>query len=216
MIIVIDGYNLLKSVFSDQKDHLAKKRDQLVKQLSHYKKQRPKIATIIIVFDGGLFSHGSREIQNDIVIIFSGQRSTADAWIIKFIEKHKNAERLMISNDRKLTARCKNAGSDSMPVMQFYALLQNALQEELILHEQPSNQETTTKHKPDDRYTECMEEIPAHHPDILDLLMEQASLSATKKLYAEEHASSERSLNRTVHRKKSKNERRHLAKLKKL
>src|SRR3954462_6694624 len=104
MIILIDGYNLLKSIFPDQKDHLAKKRDQLIKQLSHYKKQRPKISTIVIVFDGGLFTHGSREVHSDIVVIFSGQRNTADSWIIKFVDKHKDQERLVVSNDRKLTA----------------------------------------------------------------------------------------------------------------
>ena len=40
MIVVIDGYNLLKQIFPGKKDTLAKQRDFFIKQLSHYKSKK--------------------------------------------------------------------------------------------------------------------------------------------------------------------------------
>ena len=63
MIIIIDGYNLLKQVFPRVKRKLDKQRKKFISQLGYYKKQKLEtIKDIIVVFDGGFFNHATREI----------------------------------------------------------------------------------------------------------------------------------------------------------
>ena len=74
MIILIDGYNLLKQVFPHIRGKLDAQRKFFVQQLGFYKHKKAKdIKDIIVVFDGGQLSHATREVWDGIVVIFSGQ-----------------------------------------------------------------------------------------------------------------------------------------------
>ncbi len=133
MVVVIDGYNLLKQIFYKQKDKLHKQRDELIKQLAfYYDKKKEVISQIVVVFDAGPFLHASREVHGGVVVMFSGQRSNADRWIVSFVEKNKHKSLLVITTDRELRNQCENKGADSMEVGSFYSILQNALLDDVV------------------------------------------------------------------------------------
>ncbi|MFH1644304.1 MAG: NYN domain-containing protein [bacterium] len=174
MIVLIDGYNLLRQVFHKVKGKLDKQRQQLIKELGYYKNKKPKIKNIIIVFDGGLFGHATREIKNGIVVIFSGQRESADTWILNYVEKHKNQEMLLVSLDRELKDNVKKYNVDSVDVFEFYKILQNTLQDDAMKNFVfPETQ--IKKQAPDYKIIEDFD--TNIDTKALDLLMEEASLN---------------------------------------
>jgi predicted RNA-binding protein with PIN domain len=161
MIIIIDGYNLLKQVFPKIKGKLEKQRYQLVKQLGHYKsKKTGEIKEIILVFDGGPLLHATREIHKGIVVVFAGQKSDADTWILDYIERHKGKQLLLVTMDRMLRDNCKKYGADAIDVFAFYDIVQNTILEDVAYTLQKSQCDELRK------MTETENEA-------LDLLMEQ-------------------------------------------
>ena len=176
MIVIIDGYNLLKQLFPKQRENLNKQRKQLIKQLSYYKiKKFEDITEIILVFDGGIFQHATREIHSGIIVIFSGQKSSADEWILNHVEKHKEKEILLVTLDKELISNCQQYGTDSINVFDFYKIMQNALLEN-------AEEKLITKNAIDtlQKYKTSFEDnkdIPQIDNKALDLLMEQASIN---------------------------------------
>ena len=75
MILVIDGYNLLKQIFPGIKESLEKQRLQFIRQLSYYKSKKTDIKDIVVVFDAGPSSHATREVRSGIVVVYSGQKT---------------------------------------------------------------------------------------------------------------------------------------------
>ncbi len=131
MIILIDGYNLLKQIFPKERGGLDQQRSQLVRQLGLYKKNKgADITEIILVFDAGPFSRASREIRGGIIVMFSGQKSTADEWIEEYVEAHPSHEIHLITMDRKLREACNRANVHPFGVLEFYTLLQNNIYEQ--------------------------------------------------------------------------------------
>jgi predicted RNA-binding protein with PIN domain len=179
LIILIDGYNLLKQLFPGLKETLEKQKNYLIKQLGYYKQKKlHEIKEIILVFDGGPFRHASREIHSGIVVIYSGQNSTADEWIIDFVEKNKEKEILLISLDRKLISCCQKYGADSLNVFDFYKILQSTLLEDIDI---APKQEKSDIQKYEDIKALAEDENQAINNKALDLLMEQASFGLEKK-----------------------------------
>jgi len=129
MIILIDGYNLLKQLFTGHKQILDAQKAIFLRQLSAYKQL--KIDTtldIIIVFDGGPSTHATRLIKNGITIIQSGTKQSADDWIIDFTVRNKNKAITVVTLDRALKNATKFNNADSMDVHIFYTLMTGALQ----------------------------------------------------------------------------------------
>src|SRR5579862_3602860 len=101
MIIVIDGYNLLKHIFLSDKKSFEKQHQIYIRQLAYYKhKKQAEIKDMLIVFDAGPERHATREVKSGIVIIFSGQKSSADAWITDYTKRHKGQEILVVTTDK--------------------------------------------------------------------------------------------------------------------
>ena len=171
VIIIIDGYNLLRHIFPKVKGFLDKQRKQIIEQLSYYKsKKLNNIQEIIIVFDGGEFGHASREVRSGIVVVFAGQKSSADDWILGYVSRHKNQETLLVSLDRKLTEDCEKFNTQSIDVFEFYNILKNCLLEEV------SDQlgQNNVLQKYDD--AQVLEDFPTTiDHEALALLMKQAS-----------------------------------------
>lgn len=220
MIIVIDGYNLLKQIFPGSKGTLEKQRTQFIHQLSYYKKQKaPKIKDIITVFDAGPFNHASREVKAGIVVIYSGQKSDADTWIIDYVERVKNQEILVISNDRKLISECAQFGASNMSSHDFYNIMQdNVIEHAQTALKEPDEQNAVNikKYKDSNVWNDDIESTQkSFDAQALDLLMEQESLNITKELHQddEEIAQNKRQSKKTT---LSKHEKKAYAKLKKL
>jgi len=130
MIIVIDGYNLLKAIFPREKGRLNKQRDKLIRQLGFYKKQKSDtIKQIVIVFDGGRISRATREIIGGIVVVFSGQKQSADDWIVDYVDRNKEKELMLVSRDRELIQNCKKRNVEVLKVLDFYSIMQERLLE---------------------------------------------------------------------------------------
>jgi hypothetical protein len=127
MILLIDGYNLLRQIYPKEKGLLDRQRKYLVKEIGLYKKKKNKINEIIIVFDAGPFLHATREIKNGVVIVFSGQKKSADDWIISYTFKNFNKEILVVSLDRKLIDSCNKNNTCSLGVFDFYDMVKEEL-----------------------------------------------------------------------------------------
>jgi predicted RNA-binding protein with PIN domain len=170
MIVIIDGYNLLKQVFPKIKGKLEKQRCQLVKQLGYYKsKKSEEIKEIILVFDGGQMLRATREIHKGIVVVFSGQISDADKWIFDYVKRHKGKQMLLVTQDRELKDNCKAYGADAIDVFSFYDIVQNAVLEDVA-------QKIKTSHDG------VLQKIAETEDEAFDLLMAQyADSEYTKK-----------------------------------
>ncbi len=182
MIVIIDGYNLIKQVFHKIKGKLEGQRNQLIKELGYYKKKKTSsIDQIILVFDGGFTSHADRQIHNGVIVVFSGNKDSADDWIIKFTKKHKNEEMLLVTKDNKLRSSCKRYGADSVDVYDFYDIVQNTILEDIEKEFKLSNNIQIIKH--DDNYVndDQLEGFEHSNNEALDILMSQADLSDFKK-----------------------------------
>ena len=87
MIIVVDAYNLLRSVPPYKKTITDKERMQFIAQLSAY--GRRKGHKIVIVFDGGPHEWPFKENMKVVTVVYSGIHESADDYIKEYIEAHR-------------------------------------------------------------------------------------------------------------------------------
>lgn len=212
MILIIDGYNLLKQIFPGVKNNLDKQKNAFIQQLAYYKaKKGADITEIIVVFDAGPATHATRTIKSGVVIIYSGIKSSADNWILHFAENNKHKDLLVISMDRALCNTCKEFDVDTMDVYEFYKILQTNILDQALQQSTMPEQTSFEKYEPVD-----LEEIEHSSVDhtALDLLMEQSSIQMHgQKNDAHDKPSTDRKGKSIT---LSKKERRILVKLKKL
>lgn len=209
MIIVVDGYNLLKQVFPREKGKLDIHREQLIRQLGFYKKQRAdKVKEIILVFDGGYQARATREIRHGVVVIFSGQKRSADEWIIDYVERNKEKEIMLVTRDREIIDTCRKYGAEPLHVVDFYDIVQSRLLE--LVEQEMTRDSSQATHSSATKYEHkhSARQIESEAPD---LLMEQAPLDAYKK---DDEPPVERKKGKS-HRP-SKDEKRRMKKIKKL
>lgn len=121
MIIVIDGYNILKQQASIPQIS-DKERMTFIAQLNQY--ARRKNHRIILVFDGGPYESVYKEMVNVVAVIYSGARKTADDVIKNYISKNSTLDLLLVSSDRELNRYASRFGVASIDSHAFYLLLQ--------------------------------------------------------------------------------------------
>lgn len=177
MIILIDGYNLLRYVFPKAKGELDRQRTQFIKLLGYYKQKKQEvIKEIIVVFDAGPFRHASREIHSGITVMFSGQKSNADEWIIAYVKRHKEYEIALITRDRALKESCKQYGVMAIDIDDFYsgvkALLQEKKEEQVLL------QGDIVRYDDDNFYLDTM--FPDVDEDALHIMMTSMTTNCCK------------------------------------
>jgi predicted RNA-binding protein with PIN domain len=165
MVILIDGYNVLKQVYDGQMIS-EQQRLSFIKQLALYKRLRSH-KKITIVFDGGLSSWPSHEKIRGINIVYAGAERTADEYIYLFIEEHKTkaANMLLVSSDLQLCKFASDYGVSSISSSEFYDVLQERIRP--IKKRKINNQrvvKTATNSSPD-----------------VDALMQEASTHAILK-----------------------------------
>lgn len=214
MIIIIDGYNLLKQVFPRKNGLLDKQRKQFIKQLGYYKAKKKDVKEIIVVFDGGLLRHATREISNGIVIVFSGQKRSADEWILDYVKKHKEKEILLVTKDREVIDNCKKYGVDSISVFDFYDVMQNVLFDNIQSNINDKKGQGVI-HKYETIFDIDMEyDSNLINNQELDLLMEQSFLNSCEDY--KKDSDLEQQTRKSKSKKISKKEKRIYKKLKKL
>jgi len=171
LIVLIDGYNLLRHAFSKEKGKLIKQREQFIRQLGYYKSKKENLQ-IIVVFDGGLSRHATREVHAGVVVIYSGQNSSADNWILDFVQKNKEKELLVVTLDRELKDKCSNFGADNISVKDFYNLVQNAILEDIEILDKKSKNHTYKLEK-NENFEDLFKGFDEKNSKALDLLMTQ-------------------------------------------
>lgn len=183
MVVLVDGYNVLKLIFPGLKGCLDKQRTQFIKQLGYYKsKKQREIKEIVVVFDAGPFKHASREVKFGVVVIFAGQKSSADEWIVNYVVRNKAQEMLLITKDRKLINQVGDLGCESVDSLDFYNLVQNCILQNTkgqLLSDEVKDTDLL-------RYEESnfeWQDDQTHQvdPTALELLMENASMQVAQK-----------------------------------
>src|SRR5260221_7699482 len=100
MIIVVDAYNLLRSVPPYKKTITDKERVQFIAHLSAY--GRRKGHKVVIVFDGGPHEWPFKEQMKRVTVVYSGIHESADDYIKEYIEAHHMKDLLLVSSDAEL------------------------------------------------------------------------------------------------------------------
>ncbi len=116
MILVIDGYNLLKLIHGPNVTEM--QRSAFINLLGRYIKKRKH--KVIVVFDAGPCTYPMHEKQRGVTIIYSGSFQSADDSIIKFAQENAQKEVVVISADRALLQEISEHNADSIDPLTFY------------------------------------------------------------------------------------------------
>jgi predicted RNA-binding protein with PIN domain len=193
VVLLIDGYNVLKNLIANTKDFQIT-RKSFVDMLNRYQKKRGH--TIRIVFDAGPTYGVSSAYEGSIWVVYSGQKKSADDYIKGYIDEHYKLDILVISSDREIKKYADRFNVDSIGAMEFSRYLKFALEyKERLQCKSQVVIKTTERENP-----------------IVDALMYENQLESLQKSYVENMSISRKS----CAAKKSKKERALRAKLKKL
>jgi predicted RNA-binding protein with PIN domain len=126
MIILVDAYNLLKTVLhvtyiSDQQ------RMQFLQLFDKYSQIRPS-NQIILVFDGGQDLYEVEQNYKHITLVYSGSMQIADDVIKKKLYANRSHDILLVTCDRELRRYGATYQIESLGSVEFYKILQNIVQ----------------------------------------------------------------------------------------
>jgi len=125
VLILIDGYNVLKGVARGG-EVSSKERDYFIAQLSSYAAR--KRHKIIVVFDGGPYGWAHKEQRRAITVVFTGARESADDLIRRYLKKYRGQDLLLVSSDRELNYNASRYDVPSIDSEDFYGLMEAALE----------------------------------------------------------------------------------------
>jgi predicted RNA-binding protein with PIN domain len=125
MIIIIDGYNVLKTVHATShiSDH---KREQFITQLIHY--AHTSHNNIFIIFDGGEGLRPTFYTRNGVTIVYAGYHDSADDVIKHLIDREQHRDVMLVSSDRELNHYAANVDVPSIDSTVFYGHIEERLQ----------------------------------------------------------------------------------------
>lgn len=171
MIIVIDGYNVLKQVMTTRVVG-AQERKAFIVQLGTYASRKKH--EIVLVFDGGPHEWPHSELYAGVKVVYSGARQTADDYISSYFETHKNQEIVLVSSDHELNSIASDKGIASIDSCSFYTLFKDTIKSDtgdtdISLQRRLKNRENSSIKLHDDSSAE------------FDEYMEQASQYVTLK-----------------------------------
>jgi len=124
MIIVIDGYNVIKQAML-KRTISEDERKSFIRQLGKYHKIKGH--KIVLVFDGGPFERASKERIHGVYVIYAGSQETADDYIKRYLREHKALDILLVSSDRDICACALRLSIENMDALEFHSLFQDAL-----------------------------------------------------------------------------------------
>lgn len=130
MILIIDGYNILKQIKADPAIH-ENERKNFTNHLIAYAKI--KHHSIIVVFDGGPFWWSSGTTTKNVTTVYSGTRENADDYIKKYIEASKHPDNLLlVSSDRELIDFAQKNNVHALRAQEFLTILERTLPQQTI------------------------------------------------------------------------------------
>jgi predicted RNA-binding protein with PIN domain len=125
MIIVIDAYNLLRSVPPYKKTITDKERAHFIVSLGTYGHRKGH--KMVIVFDGGAHEWAFKEQTKVVTIIYSGIHETADDYIKEYVQLHHAKDLLVVSSDTELNRYAQRYNIPSIDSVMFYQLVMQEL-----------------------------------------------------------------------------------------
>lgn len=117
MIIVVDGYNLLKKALGGEFIS-EKKRNAFINLMGKYSQKKGH--KIIVVFDAGPCMYPLTEKYHRVTVIYSGEYQSADDIIMKFVEEHENKNILVVTQDREIVNAVERCNEDVIDPEEFY------------------------------------------------------------------------------------------------
>ncbi len=123
MIIIIDGYNVMKHHEPDRRIS-EQERSEFIHLMGRYAER--KRHALIVVFDGGDAAWPYKETIAGIKVVYAGFKKTADDVIMRYIKDYANKELLLVSSDNEL-GRCADRHEVvSIGSEEFYYLVREA------------------------------------------------------------------------------------------
>lgn len=126
MILLIDGYNLIKQIVKST-NILPESRSRFINELAKYSKK--KNHKVIIIFDGGDFPFPAGEVVNEVQIIYSGYKESADTVIKDYLSENFSKDILLISSDRELRDCASKLNISSIKALDFYDFVKKSSRE---------------------------------------------------------------------------------------
>ncbi len=120
MIIIIDGYNVLKQLHGLNVSDMQK--SAFVNLLGRYIKKRNH--KVIVVFDGGPHRYPDKEKQKGVAVWHSGELQSADDLIIAYAQEHRTKELLVVTLDREICKKVGESRAETVDPFFFYAKIQ--------------------------------------------------------------------------------------------
>ncbi len=116
MIIIIDGYNVLKRFHGVTVSDAQK--SAFINLLGRYMKKRNH--RILVVFDGGPHFWPLVEKQKGVAVWHSGERQSADDLIIAYAHEHKNKDIVAVTADGEIVKKVGQADVQVIDPSFFY------------------------------------------------------------------------------------------------
>ena len=127
MIIVIDGYNFLKSITGTKFISETQMRDWInyFEKYIYFRGNQ-----IMVALDAGPYLFASFEKHGAIEVWYAGQHQTADDLIKNWLTKHKQKDVLLVTSDREVRDFADDLGVVSISSQEFYKILDSVIDEE--------------------------------------------------------------------------------------
>ncbi len=123
MIIIIDGYNVMKHHDPDRRIS-EQERSQFIRLMGRYAGR--KRHALIVVFDGGDAAWPYKETIAGIKVVYAGFKKTADDVIMRYIKDYANKDLLLVSSDNELGRCADRHDVVSIGSEEFYYLVSEA------------------------------------------------------------------------------------------
>lgn len=125
MLIIIDGYNLLKQLYTCNQISL-KERKLFIQDLQRYAIK--KNHEIQLVFDGGSTSFMVKEYYQKVTVIYPGIGKSADDYIIDYCNDHFYTMMIVISSDKAMLKQIENKHLVPLDSWMFSIRMKKALE----------------------------------------------------------------------------------------
>lgn len=135
MIVVVDGYNVLKNITPHEMVSLTQ-RKEFIAQLRAYAQKKGLL--IVLVFDGGPSSWPTNDQYGAVCVVYAGAQKSADDYIKHYVTTHATKDLLLVSSDTELRTYGARYAVPSMKAHEFYAFMRQELQrqehEAVVVH----------------------------------------------------------------------------------
>ncbi len=123
MNIIIDGYNMIKQIFTKNRVLESEVRGFL-NRLTQYALRKKH--TIYVIFDAGPYERPTATKKGPLIQVYSGRHMSADEVIKSYIEEQVVRPMLIVTTDRQINAFAGRHRIPSIDSLDFYKLLSAA------------------------------------------------------------------------------------------